>query len=66
MISGSKGHTRIHYRVDGVAIQEDQVLLYKAEIDDFWIMPGEWGELLETAEKALRLECSMVDREGGA
>ena len=56
MISFSQGHTCFHYRVGGVAIQGDQVLLHRTEIEEFWSIPGGRVELLEPAAEALHRE----------
>ena len=44
------------YRVVGVAIEDGRVLLHRAEMDDFWALPGGRGELLEPAMDTLRRE----------
>jgi ADP-ribose pyrophosphatase YjhB (NUDIX family) len=48
--------SHIHYRVAGVAIHEGRVLLHRAEIDDFWSLPGGRTRLFEAAQAALRRE----------
>ena len=42
-----------YYRVAGVAVTDTQVLLQRAEIDEFWALPGGRVELGETAQAAL-------------
>ena len=49
-------HTRLHYRVAAVIVDGGQVLLHRAEIDDFWSLPGGHVELHEPAGDALRRE----------
>ena len=53
MISFDNGGARFNYRVAGVALNGDRVLIHRAEIDDFWALPGGRVEILETAEHAL-------------
>jgi ADP-ribose pyrophosphatase YjhB (NUDIX family) len=45
-----------HYRVAGVVVAGDQVLLHKSELDEFWSLPGGHVELFEPAQEALRRE----------
>ena len=44
---------RFNYRVAGIALESDRVLLHRAEIDDFWSLPGGRVSMGETAEEAL-------------
>ena len=44
------------YRVAGVIVDEGYVLLQKADIDDFWIVPGGRVELREPAAESLKRE----------
>ncbi|HYP39710.1 MAG TPA: NUDIX hydrolase [Chloroflexia bacterium] len=44
------------YRVAGVVVDEGRVLLQKADIDDFWIVPGGRVELREPAAESLKRE----------
>lgn len=53
MITFKKDNFRFVYRVVGVALYNDQVLLHIAGKNDFWSLPGGRGELLETAEDTL-------------
>ena len=50
------GRTRFGYRVAGVALDRDRILLFRAESDDFWALPGGRVELLETSAEALSRE----------
>ena len=43
-------------RVAGVAVHQDRVLLHRAEDDDFWVLPGGRGEMLEPSPETLRRE----------
>ena len=45
-----------NYRIVGVAVRGDEVLLHRAVTDDFWALPGGRAELLEPAETTLRRE----------
>lgn len=45
-----------YYRIVGVAVRGDEVLLHRAVTDDFWALPGGRAELLEPAEATLRRE----------
>ena len=56
MIVFDAGNTRFNYRVVGVALHEERVLLHRAEIDDFWTLPGGRGELREPAAQTLTRE----------
>ncbi len=46
------------YRVAGVAIYNNKVLLHRAEIDDFWALPGGSCEFGEESQNALKREIS--------
>ncbi len=56
MITFRQGNARFNYRIVGVAIHRERVLLQKAETDDFWTLPGGRAELLESAAETLRRE----------
>lgn len=47
---------RFSYRVAGVCIHDDYVLLHRAEPDDFWALPGGRCELLEASTVTLLRE----------
>ena len=55
-ITFDKGDTRFVYRVAGVALDGDRVLIHRAEMDDFWALPGGRPSLMESAEGALARE----------
>ena len=55
-ITFDKGDTRFVYRVAGVALDGDRVLIHRAEIDDFWALPGGRPSLMESADEALARE----------
>lgn len=56
MITFEKDGKQFNHRVVGVAIHEGQVLLHRAEWEDFWSLPGGRVELLEASPDALRRE----------
>jgi ADP-ribose pyrophosphatase YjhB (NUDIX family) len=47
---------RFNYRVAGVCIHDDHVLLHRAESDDFWAMPGGRCHHGEASADAVRRE----------
>jgi ADP-ribose pyrophosphatase YjhB (NUDIX family) len=51
-----QGHHRFNYRVAGVAIRDDAVLLHRATRDAFWTLPGGRAEIGEAAHDTLRRE----------
>ena len=56
MINFEVGDCRFNYRVVGIALNGDRVLLHRAEMDDFWSLPGGRVELLEPGAEALKRE----------
>lgn len=56
MIRFEQGHYRFNYRVAGVAVHEQAVLLHHADGDDFWTCPGGRAEFGEPAEQTLKRE----------
>jgi ADP-ribose pyrophosphatase YjhB (NUDIX family) len=56
MISFETPAGRFNYRVAGVAIVANRVLLHQREGDDFWTLPGGRPEPMESAGDALRRE----------
>lgn len=56
MITFDRENNRFNYRVVGIAIFEGKVLLHKAEIDNFWSLPGGRVEMLEPSDASLRRE----------
>ncbi|MHA1154594.1 MAG: NUDIX hydrolase [Candidatus Heimdallarchaeota archaeon] len=50
----SKGN--FTYRVAGVVLKDNKVLLHRAEFDDFWALPGGSAEIFETSEEVLKRE----------
>jgi ADP-ribose pyrophosphatase YjhB (NUDIX family) len=56
MITFDQGNARFNYRIVGIALHNNQVLLHKAEHENFWSLPGGRGELLESAENTLKRE----------
>ena len=53
MIRYENGNNLFNYRVVGVAVNNDQVLLHQAEGDDFWVLPGGRAEFGEPSEQTL-------------
>ncbi len=47
---------RFHYRVAGVAIHEEQVLLHRIDDAAYWVLPGGRVEVGETSLEALQRE----------
>jgi ADP-ribose pyrophosphatase YjhB (NUDIX family) len=56
MIRFDQGNRRFNYRVVGVAIHNDSVLLHRADHEPFWTLPGGRGEHGETAEQTIKRE----------
>ncbi|NIW98405.1 MAG: NUDIX domain-containing protein [Phycisphaerae bacterium] len=56
MITFKKGNNCFNYRVVGVAVYENSVLLHQAEGEDFWTFPGGRAEFGEPAEQTLHRE----------
>ncbi len=56
MITYEEGKARFIYRVVGIAINGNRVLLHRAEQDDFWALPGGRGEFMEPAQETLKRE----------
>lgn len=56
MIRFDHENHRFNYRVVGIAVHENAVLLHQAEGDSFWAFPGGRAELGEPAEQTLKRE----------
>jgi len=65
MITFDKGNLRFNYRIAGIALDNNRVLLEKGfsrvllekvEGQDFWFLPGGRGEFLEPAKQTLKRE----------
>lgn len=56
MIKFEEGNTCFNYRVVGIAIHQNAVLLHQGEGEDFWTFPGGRAEFGETAEQTLKRE----------
>jgi ADP-ribose pyrophosphatase YjhB (NUDIX family) len=56
MIRFDQGNRRFNYRVVGVAIHKDSVLLHRIDRDPFWTLPGGRAEHGETAEQTITRE----------
>ena len=53
---------RFTYRVAGIAIVDDHVLLHKAVGQDYWVLPGGRAEIMEQASATLQRE--MLEETG--
>lgn len=53
MIRFDQGNHCFNYRIVGVAVHDDAVLLHQAEGENFWTFPGGRAEMGETAEQTL-------------
>ncbi|MEO0927858.1 MAG: NUDIX hydrolase [Cyanobacteria bacterium J06643_13] len=53
MITFDRGRNRFNYRVAGIALDNNRVLLHTNEKDDFWSFPGGRVEMGEASEFAL-------------
>lgn len=56
MITFEEGKVRFNYRVVGIALNGNRVLIHRAEKDDFWSLPGGRVKLLETSKDTLKRE----------
>jgi ADP-ribose pyrophosphatase YjhB (NUDIX family) len=56
MIRFDQGNHRFNFRVVGVAIHNDQVLLHRAAGESFWTLPGGRAEFGEEASQTLKRE----------
>jgi ADP-ribose pyrophosphatase YjhB (NUDIX family) len=56
MIRFDQGNRRFNYRVVGVAIHDNSVLLHRVDSDPFWTLPGGRAEHGETAEQTIARE----------
>jgi 8-oxo-dGTP pyrophosphatase MutT (NUDIX family) len=56
MVTFKKGHVKFIYRVAAVIIDQNRVLLHRAEGDSFWALPGGKPEMMEISSDALQRE----------
>lgn len=56
MIRFDQGNQRFNYRIVGIAMHNDAVLLHRTTEEEFWTFPGGRAELGETAETTLKRE----------
>jgi ADP-ribose pyrophosphatase YjhB (NUDIX family) len=62
MLTFDQDNARFNYRVAGIAIDGDHVLIHRAEDESFWTMPGGRVEMREPSDIALCRE--MVEELG--
>ncbi len=53
MITFDEGHFRFNYRVAGIALDSERVLIHKGDDENFWSLPGGRGEFQEPARDTL-------------
>lgn len=53
MIRFNKNNVIFNFRVAGIVIEDNYVLLHKKESDDFWSIPGGRAELMEKTEDTI-------------
>lgn len=56
MITFDQGKARFNHRAAGIVLNRDRVLIHRAEIDDFWSLPGGRVSMLESTTDALKRE----------
>jgi ADP-ribose pyrophosphatase YjhB (NUDIX family) len=56
MIRFEEGNHCFNYRIVGIAVHENAVLLHHGEGENFWTFPGGRAEFGETAEQTLKRE----------
>lgn len=56
MIRFEEGNNCFNYRVAGIAVHENSVLLHRGLADNFWTFPGGRAEFGEPAEQTLKRE----------
>jgi len=56
MITFDENGARFVYRVTGIALHDDHVLIHKAARDDYWSLPGGRCEIMEPSRETLRRE----------
>ncbi|CAI6015472.1 hypothetical protein PAECIP112173_00045 [Paenibacillus sp. JJ-100] len=55
-ISYTQGKNRFNFRVAGIVMDVDRVLLHQAKQDDFWNLPGGRVEMNESTEAGIQRE----------
>ena len=53
MLIINEENKRFNFRVAGLAMHHNKVLLHQYETDDFWVLPGGRAELLESTEETI-------------
>ncbi len=60
MITFEIGGTQFNYRTVGIVMDGERALLHRAEVDDFWSLPGGRVEMLEKMPKT-RIARAILD-----
>lgn len=56
MITFEREHHKFNFRVAGIAIHHNRILLHTTEKDDFWNLPGGRVELNESTDQTIKRE----------
>lgn len=53
MITFERDHNKFNFRVAGIAIHNNRILLHTTEKDDFWNLPGGRVEFNESTDQTI-------------
>lgn len=56
MITFERNHNKFNFRVAGIAIHNNRILLHTTEKDDFWNLPGGRVEFNESTDQTIKRE----------